>query len=549
MDQSENLPADLPALDVLIVEDEAATARLLSSWLSHAGYRVCVATCAEEAITIIEQQFPRFVLTDWELPDLSGLELCLRIRQMALPHYVYIVFCTVHRDSEHIVSAYEAGADDFLSKPLVRSELLARLKAGGRVIELERRLTDLARTDPLTGIPTQRSFHERFAAEWARGTRHHTLLSCVMFDIDYFKRINDTLGHPVGDEVIKSVANLLAQSCRQSDVFCRYGGEEFCVLLPETTEAQAMIWADRLRQRISEQILLTPDAKSIKFTTSFGVSERTEDLDGPSTLVDQADQALLVAKQSGRNRTVAYSTVHAASELSLAGSNGYAAVFGGVRARDVMTSVLACLHCDRTLGEAAEFFLEHRINSAPVVNHEGKLVGMLSERDLMGVMLAPDSWGVPIREIMKANVVSYEEDTPILSIFDFLCRVTIRRVVIVSGGVPTGVVSRGSLLQWFRNWVRTVRLEDGSGRTSPLAQALANEDEDDLTLATSTLVKEAMNLHERLSGNPIDFMPALVGGTSRMQDLIADLLVRARQFERPRAPFMESDTELANQNS
>ena len=153
---------------VLLVDDDAAILRLLSTWLQQAGYAVRCAGDGRQALAAIEAECPDFLVTDWEMPNIDGLELCQRVRRLQLPHYVYILFLTVKSASEDMIEGLEVGADDFLSKPASRGELLARMRAGARVIELERRLSLMARTDPLTGLMTRRTFYEALEREWHR---------------------------------------------------------------------------------------------------------------------------------------------------------------------------------------------------------------------------------------------------------------------------------------------------------------------------------------------------------------------------------------------
>ena len=181
------------------------------------------------------------------MPRVNGLELCRKIRGLALPHYVYTVFLSAKTGAAEMIAGLESGADDFLSKPVAEGELLARLQSGARVLEFERDLSLMAHTDFLSGLPTQRTFFDALQKEWHRATRLKLPLSCVMTDLDFFKQINDVYGHPVGDSVLKFVAELLLDNSRASDTVCHYGGEEFCVLLPETDENGAAVWAERAR--------------------------------------------------------------------------------------------------------------------------------------------------------------------------------------------------------------------------------------------------------------------------------------------------------------
>ena len=507
------------ASKVLLVDDDPAMLRLLARWLENAGYQVTQASDGQQALEAAQACAPHFVVTDWQMPNLDGVELCRRLRSLPLPHYVYIIFVTQRAASDDIILGLEAGADDFLPKPVDKGELLARLRSGSRVLELENRLLELAHTDALTGIPTRKTLLDRFDAEWSRARRYRLPLSCVMFDIDFFKRINDVLGHTAGDQVIQSIAGLLRTSSRVSDLICRYGGEEFCAVLPETTEAQAYIWAERLRRRIADQ-LISAGGKQVQVTASFGVAQRLDDTDSPAELLDLADQAMLVAKQSGRDRVGTYSALNAAADVTLASAAGHGAMFGGVLARHVMNGLLACLEETLSVGEATEFFLDHRINSAPVVAGDGKLIGILSEKDLINVMLEPESWQTPIRDCMKTNVVCYDEETPVLTIYDFLCRVSIRRVVIVKDGVPRGVISRGSLLQWFSNWVK-------SRSQQPSLESVVDREQSLLRMAAD-LAERAAQLLGQLEQGCEDLTSTVIGSATQMQTVLGDLLVQSR---------------------
>ncbi len=437
---------------VLVGDDDPAMLRLLSRWLEKAGYPTRTASDGQEALEAIELECPDFIITDWEMPRINGFELCKLVREMVLPHYVYILFLTVKSDRAAIVAGLEIGADDFLSKPVSEAELLARMRSGTRVLELERRLNLMARTDSLTSLMTQRNFYEVLVKEWHRSRRLHLPLSCAMMDLDFFKQINDVHGHPAGDSVLKLVAELLMDNCRASDSVCRYGGEEFCIMLPETTEADAALWAERARERLAA-LHIPKSIRGLRITGSFGVAQCGPDMKNSEELVDRADQGLLCAKRAGRDRVVSYSTLVDAAEPKINSIGRNDGIFQGILARNVMSPLVACVRDEETIDQAAQFFLQSGTPSSPVLDAKGTLVGFLSEKDLMAAMASPDCWHHEVHTVMRTNVISYEEDTPIRVIYEFLCRVSIRRVVITSGGHPTGTISRNSLLQWFRNWV------------------------------------------------------------------------------------------------
>ena len=446
---------ELPATadyKVLVGDDDPAMLRLLSRWLENAGYPTRTVADGQEALEAVELECPDFVITDWEMPRLNGLELCRRLREMVLPHYVYILFLTVKAASAEMIAALEIGADDFLRKPVLQGELFARMRSGSRVLELERRLSLMAHTDALTGLLTQRSFYESLSKEWHRSRRLRLPLSCVMMDVDFFKQVNDVHGHPVGDSVLKALAELLVDGCRASDSVCRYGGEEFCILLPETNEIDAAAWAQRARQRLAE-LRIPTRPRELRITGSFGVAQYCDDMQNSEELVNMADQALLCAKRMGRDCVVSYASVVDATEPQRQPSDQQDRIFQDVRARDVMSPLAASLRETSTIDEAAQFLLRWGVPSSPVLNADGGLVGFLSEKELMTAMTSPDCWQRAVHTVMRPNVICYEEDTPVRVIYDFLCRVAIHRVVITREGRPTGTISRDSLLRWFRNWV------------------------------------------------------------------------------------------------
>ncbi len=329
-----------------------------------------------------------------------------------------------------------------------QGELLARLRSGSRLLGLERRLSVMAHADSLTGLLNQRTFYAGMAKEWHRSKRLHLPLSCVMMDLDFFKRVNDVYGHPAGDSVLRCVAELLLDNSRGSDTVGRYGGEEFCVMLPETNENDAAAWAERARQRLAS-LRLPFGGGELRLTGSFGIAQCRDDTQNSEQLVNLADEALLCAKRMGRDRVVRYSLLADGAELVVQSAGRYDRVFLGVFARDVMDPLAICLRDDEPIRGAVEFFIQCGIPSTPVLGADGRLVGFLSEKDLMTALVAGDCWERPIQKVMSANAICYDEGTPIRAIYEFLCRVSIHGVVITRGGRPVGTITRGMLLRWF----------------------------------------------------------------------------------------------------
>ena len=172
---------------------------------------------------------------------------------------------------------------------------------------------------------------------------------------------------------------------------------------------------------------------------------------------------------------------------------------------------------------AAEFLCELRINSTPVVNSEGRLTGIVSEKDVMAVMLSPEAWAQPLRTIMKTNVICYPEDTLVCRIHEFLCRVSIRRVIIVRDGQPVGSISRFSLLRWFNTWMQLTGRQEIDG-SLPAEAAYSIRAREHTREATRELMSQANDLHRHIEPDNDPLLPALMNRISRMQDLLGDLL-------------------------
>jgi diguanylate cyclase (GGDEF)-like protein len=500
---------------VLIVDDDPAIVRILTAYLKKGGYEVFAASNGQEALVLLAQHHPSFLITDWNMPIMDGLELCQRAREMDLPGYLFIVFLTGRSGTEDLVTALNSGADDFLRKPLEWHELMARLRAGARILRLEARLSQLAAHDALSGLLLRRAFSRFAEKEWHRASRYHLPLSIVMLDIDYFKQVNDTYGHPAGDEVIQGLTRLLEQNARQSDIVCRYGGEEFCVLLPETNEEMAVIWAERFRCQLAETTFHI-GGTSLRITASLGVAEILAEMGDKDELLNLADQCLLAAKEQGRNRVVSFRSL-SLSEQHLPDVNlAFDSDLDSITASDVMTPLVHCLHPDWSIGHAASYFLRFRISSAPVVDDDGQLLGIVSERDVLGVLHTTQGMERPVEEVMRLNVISYEGDVPLSRILKFLVRASMQSIMITAEGKPLGVVSRSAILRWF---------VENQWKIASMENALCDlEGAESLAPLVQCLVDEALELQENLQNEAYqeDVAP-IVGGTIRIQQLLYDL--------------------------
>lgn len=307
---------------ILIVDDEPSSLHIVNRYLSAAGHQVLLATNGKEALNVLHHEDVKLVITDWVMPEMDGLEFCRAVRSLESTGFVYIIILAAHSDKDLIVQAFETGADDYLSKPFHRGELLARVKAGIRIIDLEtnlekknrqilkanaemsvlnNKLRDMATTDELTGLANRREAWAQFSSLWSLAERHNTALSCLMIDIDEFKNVNDFYGHKAGDIALQETSRLIKQVTRGGDVVCRIGGEEFLILCPHSNAKMAAILAERLRKAVESNVIRSKISE-LRFTVSIGVAERTPVMANPDHLLTIADKALYAAKNAGRNK-------------------------------------------------------------------------------------------------------------------------------------------------------------------------------------------------------------------------------------------------------
>ena len=285
---------------VLVADDDPVMLAIVRAWLQESGYEVAVADSGEAALAVAEERNPDLLLVDVSMPGLDGFEVCRAlVAAVAVPPPV--IFLTAHGDTDARVAGLEAGAVDYVVKPVVRAELVARVRAALRTKAVRDDLIRHATLDSLTGLLNRRELDARTRVAIAHAVRYGRDLSCAMIDIDHFKSINDGYGHAVGDAVLRGAAERILEACRASDTVGRYGGEEFVLLLPEARAENAAALAGRLCVAFSEQPF-TVEEHSLRVTVSIGVAPWEASLGKPATLYAAADRALYVAKDHGRNR-------------------------------------------------------------------------------------------------------------------------------------------------------------------------------------------------------------------------------------------------------
>ncbi|MDB5213644.1 MAG: pleD 1, partial [Myxococcaceae bacterium] len=296
---------DVTTAVVLAVDDSPEVHALLEVRLKPEGLRLVSAESYEEGLALAQQVQPDLILLDVDMPEHSGFDLCRRLKENPMTASIPIIFLTGSSDIDTKVHGFDLGAVDYVTKPFHPAELRARVRAALRMKRAQDMLTQTAQIDALTGLRNRAYLDERLAAEVSGSARTGRPLSLVMIDLDHFKKLNDTFGHPFGDLVLQRVGDFLGRSIRPCDVACRYGGEELAVILTDTTVVGAHSVAERIREQI-RQLDLAPRGKPVTVTASFGVAEMIDVANRggdfrASALLAAADAALYTAKREGRD--------------------------------------------------------------------------------------------------------------------------------------------------------------------------------------------------------------------------------------------------------
>ncbi|MFA4827596.1 MAG: diguanylate cyclase [Thermodesulfovibrionales bacterium] len=304
---------------ILVVEDDPVSRKLLQKTLEGWGYEIVTAEDGQKALEIYEHQNVKFIIADWMMPEMDGLSLCRLIRSEKNKGYVYFIMLTGKDKKEDIIEGLKAGVDDYVVKPFDRSELQVRVRAGERILTLEKELTEkneslqrlnvkleeLVRMDTLMGIGNRLSFYETIEKTHHRACRYAQYYGIIMCDIDNFKLYNDTYGHLPGDNVLRRVADSIKRSIRMSDDVFRYGGEEMVIIIPDQDINSTLTVAEKIREGIESLGIEHKGTANGILTISCGVAafdmekleNRWEDI------LEDADKALYRAKSAGKNRS------------------------------------------------------------------------------------------------------------------------------------------------------------------------------------------------------------------------------------------------------
>jgi len=297
-------------LKALIAEDNPGFRLALEKLLKKWGYDAVAAVNGKEALEILSGvDPPRLAILDWMMPELDGVEVCRRVREQNREPYIFILLLTAKDTAEELIEGMEAGADEYLRKPVNTQELRVRIRAGRRIIDLQEELVRArellrrqASRDCLTELFNRGAMFEVLNRELKRAERESTTLSLIMIDLDHFKQINDKFGHPAGDTVLRETAKRMAACVRPYDAPCRYGGEEFVIVMTGCELADAIARAEDIRSQVAAAPVHVPEGL-VHLTCSVGVTatSRSGRFDS-SALLREVDEALYIAKNKGRNR-------------------------------------------------------------------------------------------------------------------------------------------------------------------------------------------------------------------------------------------------------
>jgi diguanylate cyclase (GGDEF)-like protein len=300
---------------IMLVDDSQQNLELILEILENFGYGTLVATSGTKALQQLEKIIPDLILLDLMMPDMNGFEVCQHLKHNDRWKEIPVIFVTASHNADHILEAFEKGAEDYIMKPYKYAEVLARVKTHLHLHrakdELEQALIDkeilikrleaLAHTDELTKILNRREIFRLAEEEFDRARRYENSFALISLDLDHFKTINDNYGHVIGDQALIIFTETCQANIRKNDRFGRVGGEEFLLLLPQADHAKAKATATRINQEVAKIEIPIDNHDVLKFTVSLGITLYSPKDASLDDMINRADQALYAAKNEGRN--------------------------------------------------------------------------------------------------------------------------------------------------------------------------------------------------------------------------------------------------------
>lgn len=412
-------------------------------------FELLEAETLQQGVAFLKESLVDVVLLDLGLPDGDGLDNLSAIQKADAK--VPVVILSGRVDERIALEAVKAGAQDFIGKADLTTESAVRVIS----YAIERKLTETrlregvselkqaAQVDPLTGLLNRRAFLKHLDHVQRKCRSERSAVSCAMLDIDFFKHVNDTYGHPVGDEALRTVASLLLHESRAGDLVCRFGGEEFCIVLADTDERAALAWAERVRKTLGNTVIQTQRC-DLQLTVSLGVAQANCEAAALHELIDKADQALLASKQRGRNRVTTYTEVLDSREIVQEVASGEA---DRRMLSELAYSPISCLLLTDPISHVADRLLELEVPAMPVVDGAGRFIGLVSEKELLQAIPENGQWSGNVEQLIDRTAMGFPLDTAVSFVREFMSRTQTAQVVVVSEQRPVGLLSRADLLR------------------------------------------------------------------------------------------------------
>lgn len=431
------------ATKLLLATGDRPTLRQLSKFLDLFGYAVTQAADAPCALAAAEAHEPDVVVVDWDLPGTGGIEFCRSLRQLdPARDAAHVLILKSAPRGDELLQALQAGADDFLARPIVWGELLARLRAGARAAEALRGARQEATVDAVTGVSTRAALHDLMRTELAAAVDEGRPLSYVVVDVDSCRSVYQRYGRVAGDTALRTIAEQLVALCDRWEQVGQNHDDAFSVVLPGASDVRAANWAELARRAIAE-LDMQFAGQPLTITASFGVAARRDDRETPALLAARAARALQVAKWSGRNCVVRDGEFD--EELrSWKDAAAPDRLFHGTVARDVMLPFPIVLEAEESVGVALGCLGDEPEASAPVVDGSGRLVGLVFRETLVEHAREGQS-SRRIGEVAVTDVATYDVEADFQAIFDYFVHHDHGEVVVLEARRPAGLITREGL--------------------------------------------------------------------------------------------------------
>lgn len=290
---------------ILLVDDNITVIKIVAYFLEIEGFEVFPISDSSSALLMAREIMPDVILLDIVMPEPDGFKVCKLLKEDRDLKEIPVIILTAETDSRDLKAAMETGAMDYIRKPVDRTELTARVNSACRIKQYEDRLKEMAQRDSLTGLYNHGALIGQFGKEYDKQAQNGGNIAFIMVDVDFFKKVNDTYGHMVGDRILKEISCILSWSVDASATVSRYGGEEFGIIMPGMASRPVGRLCEEIRKNIEEYRFPIDDDKFINVTVSMGFCSMSasKDIDA-DIIIKKADDALYKAKADGRNRVV-----------------------------------------------------------------------------------------------------------------------------------------------------------------------------------------------------------------------------------------------------